>query len=138
MRRKRSTRRGRESAFWRAKLTACRCGNSRSAPRLSRKVRGTTCSLTFTSQKCQFHAAVATEHEACHRDIAELKQQLKVARGELDQAQEKLVESEAPNQRLQEDISFTKKQIPILRENLEHQKGLINQMQIAQSEVPLV
>lgn len=70
--------------------------------------------------------------------MAELKQQLKVAREELDQAQEKLVESETPNQRLHEDISFTKKQIPIVRENLERQKGLINQIQIAQSEVPLV
>ncbi|XP_075877654.1 coiled-coil domain-containing protein 178 isoform X2 [Nelusetta ayraudi] len=77
---------------------------------------------------------VQKEHEACHRDIAELKRQLKVARGELDQAQEKLAQSEVPNQRLHDDISFTKKQIPIVRENLERQRGLINQIQTAQSE----
>lgn len=83
-------------------------------------------------------AAVAPEHEACHRDMAELERQLKVARGELDRAREKLAESEAPNQRLREDISFTREQIRIARENLERQRGLVNQMQVAQSEVPPV
>lgn len=79
--------------------------------------------------------ALIQEHEACVRDIAELKWQLKVAREKLDRAQEKLVHSEVPNRRLHDDISFTKRQIPIVNENLEHQRGLIDRIRTAQSEV---
>lgn len=87
-----------------------------------------------------FTPALIQEHEACVRDVAELKRQLKVAREKLDRAQEKLVHSEVPNQRLHDDISFTKKQIPVVNENLEHQRGLIDQIRTAQSEVtsPLI
>lgn len=93
-----------------------------------------------TTNTSIFTAALIPEHEACVRDVAELKWQLKVAREKLDRAQEKLVHSEAPNQRLHDDISFTKKQIPIVNENLEHQRGLTDRVRTAQSEVtsPLI
>lgn len=75
------------------------------------------------------------EHEACIRDITELKWQLKLEREKLDQVQEKLSHAEILNQHLHEDISFAKKQIPIVRENLEIQRGIINQINTVQAEV---
>ncbi|KAM9349908.1 coiled-coil domain-containing protein 178 [Symphorus nematophorus] len=77
---------------------------------------------------------VQREHEACIRDMTELKWQLKLEREKLDQAQEKLSHTEGLNQRLQEDISIAKKQVPIVRENLDLQRGLINQINTAQTE----
>ncbi|XP_074544104.1 coiled-coil domain-containing protein 178 isoform X2 [Halichoeres trimaculatus] len=77
---------------------------------------------------------VQKEHEACTRDIAELKWQLKQKREKLVQAQEKLSHTELLNQRLQEDISFAKKQVPIVKENMEVQRGIINEINIAQAE----
>lgn len=75
------------------------------------------------------------EHEACIRDIAELKWQLKREREKLDQAQERLSHTEILNQCLHEDISFAKKQVPIVKENLGTQRGIINQINTAQAEV---
>lgn len=75
------------------------------------------------------------EHEACIRDITELKWQLKLEREKLDQDQEKLAHTEVLNQRLHEDISFAKKQVPIVKENLDLQRGIINQIDTAQAEV---
>lgn len=97
-------------------------------------------SSSKTTNTSFFTPALIQELEACVQDIAELKWQLKVAREKLERAQEKLVHSEVPNQRLHDDISFTKKQIPIVNENLEHQRGLIDQIRTAQSEVtsPLI
>ncbi|XP_033505991.2 coiled-coil domain-containing protein 178 isoform X1 [Epinephelus lanceolatus] len=85
--------------------------------------------------KQQEHSfVVQKEHEACIRDITELKGQLKLEREKLEQAQEKLSHAEALNQSLHEDINFAKKQIPIVKENLELQKGIINQINTAQAE----
>ncbi|XP_070775745.1 coiled-coil domain-containing protein 178 [Enoplosus armatus] len=85
--------------------------------------------------KQQEHAfVVQKEHEACIRDITELKWQLKLEREKLDKAQEKLSQTEVLNQRLHEDISFAKKQVPIVKENLDLQRGIINQINTAQAE----
>ncbi|XP_040000007.1 coiled-coil domain-containing protein 178 [Xiphias gladius] len=77
---------------------------------------------------------VQKEHEACIRDITELKWQLKLEREKLDQVQEKLSHTEVLNQHLHEDIDFAKKQIPIVKENLDLQRTIINQINTAQSE----
>ncbi|XP_059200238.1 coiled-coil domain-containing protein 178 isoform X2 [Centropristis striata] len=85
--------------------------------------------------KQQEHSfVVQKEHEACIRDITELKWQLKQEREKLDQGQKKLSHIEVWNQSLHEDINFAKKQIPIVKENLELQKGIINQINTAQAE----
>ncbi|XP_074507602.1 coiled-coil domain-containing protein 178 isoform X1 [Sebastes fasciatus] len=85
--------------------------------------------------KQQEHAfVVQKEHEACIRDITELKWQLKLEREKLDQAQEKLSHTEVCNQSLHEDINFAKKQIPIVRENLALQRGIISQINNTQAE----
>ncbi|XP_067462143.1 coiled-coil domain-containing protein 178 [Thunnus thynnus] len=89
--------------------------------------------------KQQEHSfVVQKEHEACIRDITELKWQLKLEREKLDQVQEKLSHAEILNQHLHEDISFAKKQIPIVRENLEIQRGIINQINTVQAEADKV
>lgn len=69
------------------------------------------------------------------RDITDLKWQLKQEREKLDRAQEKLSHTEAVNQSLHEDIDFAKKQIPIVKENLDLQRDIINQINTAQAEV---
>ncbi|XP_034411217.1 coiled-coil domain-containing protein 178 [Cyclopterus lumpus] len=77
---------------------------------------------------------VQKEHEACIKEITELKWQLKLDREKLDQAQEKLSYTEAWNWSLHEDIDFAKKQIPIVKANLDLQRGIINQINAAQAE----
>nr|XP_020451322.1 coiled-coil domain-containing protein 178 isoform X2 [Monopterus albus] len=85
--------------------------------------------------KKQEHSfVVQKEHEACIRDNTELKWQLKLERQKLQQNQEKLSHTEVLNQRLHEDISFAKKQIPIVKENLDFQRDIINQINTAQVE----
>ncbi|XP_005476452.1 coiled-coil domain-containing protein 178 isoform X2 [Oreochromis niloticus] len=77
---------------------------------------------------------VQKEHEACIRDITELKWQLKVEREKLDQAREKLSHTEGLNQRLHKDISFAKKQVPIVKDKIDLQKDLVNQINAKQVE----
>ncbi|XP_026169392.1 coiled-coil domain-containing protein 178 isoform X2 [Mastacembelus armatus] len=85
--------------------------------------------------KQQEHAfVVQKEHEACIRDITELKWQLKLEREKLDQAQDKLSHTTLLNQQLHEDISFAKKQIPIVNDNLDFQNDIINQIDMVQAE----
>uniref|UniRef100_UPI0037E7D7DF coiled-coil domain-containing protein 178 n=1 Tax=Semicossyphus pulcher TaxID=241346 RepID=UPI0037E7D7DF len=85
--------------------------------------------------KQQEHSfVVQKEHEACIRDITELKWQLKVEREKLAKAQEKLSHTEMLNQQIHEDISFAKKQVPIVTENLGLQRGIISQINTAQAE----
>uniref|UniRef100_A0A3B4V412 Coiled-coil domain containing 178 n=1 Tax=Seriola dumerili TaxID=41447 RepID=A0A3B4V412_SERDU len=85
--------------------------------------------------KQQEHSfVVQKEHEACIRDITELKWQLKLEREKLDQVQEKLSHTEVLNQHLQEDINFAKKQIPIVKENLDLQRTIIHQINTTQAE----
>lgn len=75
------------------------------------------------------------ENEACISDVAELKRQLGLERDKLDQAQEKLSHAELLNQRLHQEISSAKTQIPIVKESLELQRGIITQIKVAQAEV---
>ncbi|XP_053186714.1 coiled-coil domain-containing protein 178 [Scomber japonicus] len=85
--------------------------------------------------KQQEHSLVVQkEHEACIRDITELKWQLKLERDKLDQVQEKLSHAEVLNQHLHKDINFSKKQIPIVRDNLEIQESLIDQINTEQAK----
>ncbi|XP_029308732.1 coiled-coil domain-containing protein 178 isoform X2 [Cottoperca gobio] len=83
----------------------------------------------------QEHSVVVQkEHEACIRDITELKWQLKLERDKLEKAQKTLLHTEVCHQNVQEDIIFAKKQIPIVNENLELQRSIINQINTAQAE----
>lgn len=75
------------------------------------------------------------EHEACMRDVTELKRQLALDGDQLDQAQEKLSRAEALNQRLHQDISCANTQIPLVKESLELQKGIVARIRAAQAEV---
>ncbi|TNN64943.1 Coiled-coil domain-containing protein 178 [Liparis tanakae] len=77
---------------------------------------------------------IQKEHDGCIKEISELKWQLKLDREKLDQAQEKLSYAEAWNRSLREDIDFAKKQIPIVKANLDLQRGIINQINAAQAE----
>ncbi|KAF7666281.1 hypothetical protein LDENG_00113660 [Lucifuga dentata] len=77
---------------------------------------------------------VQKEHEACIRDITELKWHLKLECEKVDQVQEKLSHIEALNQRLHEDINFVKKQAPLVKENLDFQISIINRINTAQAE----
>ncbi|XP_023139452.2 coiled-coil domain-containing protein 178 [Amphiprion ocellaris] len=90
-------------------------------------------SISLWKQK-EHALVVQKEHEACIRDITELKWQLKLEREKLDQVQEKLIHTEVLNQHLHEEINFAKKQIPFVSENLDLQKDIINQISTAQAE----
>ncbi|XP_030608061.1 coiled-coil domain-containing protein 178 isoform X3 [Archocentrus centrarchus] len=90
-------------------------------------------SISLWRQKEHAHV-VQKEHEACIRDITELKWQLKVEREKLDRAQEKLSCTEGLNQRLLKDISFANEQVPIVKEKIDLQKDLINQTNAKQAE----
>ncbi|KAM3866206.1 LOW QUALITY PROTEIN: uncharacterized protein ccdc178 [Diretmus argenteus] len=85
--------------------------------------------------KQQEHAfVVQKEHEACIRDITELKWHLKRRREKLDQEQEKLLHMEVLNQRLHEDIDFVKEHGPFVREKLELESNVMNQINTTQTE----
>ncbi|XP_039876557.1 coiled-coil domain-containing protein 178 isoform X4 [Simochromis diagramma] len=90
-------------------------------------------SISLWGQK-EHAYVVQKEHEACIRDITELKWQLKVEREKLDQAREKLSHTEGLNQRLHKDISFAKKQVPIVKEKIDLQKDLVNEIDAKQAE----
>ncbi|XP_076000564.1 coiled-coil domain-containing protein 178 [Genypterus blacodes] len=90
---------------------------------------------SISQWKKQEHSVVVQkEHEACVRDITELKWHLNLEQEKLDQAQEKLCHIEVLNRRLHEDISFVNKQAPLVKENLEFQTGIINEINSAQAE----
>ncbi|CAB1448520.1 unnamed protein product [Pleuronectes platessa] len=85
--------------------------------------------------KQQEHSSVVQkEHEACNRDISELKWQLKLEKEKLDKLQEKLSDTEVLNRHLHEDINFAQKQTPIVKENLDLQRTAINQINAAQAK----
>lgn len=75
------------------------------------------------------------EHAACISDVAELKRQLELERDKLDQAQEKLSHAELLNQRLHQEISSAKAQIPNVKESLELQRGITTQIKVALAQV---
>lgn len=77
-------------------------------------------------------------HEACVRDMSDLKIKLKLEKEKLHQVQKTLSDTEMLNHRLQEDINFAKKQIPIVKENLDLQDTKINQINTVKAEVAAV
>ncbi|PWA25241.1 hypothetical protein CCH79_00005385, partial [Gambusia affinis] len=79
-------------------------------------------------------AIIQKEHEACSRDITELKWQLKLENQKIDEVQEKLFQAELLIRKLQEDIEFARNQMPIVKENSDRQKDVIHLLQIAQTE----
>lgn len=64
-----------------------------------------------------------------------MKWQLRLEKEKLGQVQEKLMQAEVLNQHLNEDINFARKQIPIVKENLNFQRGIINEINSAQTKV---
>ncbi|XP_067330838.1 coiled-coil domain-containing protein 178 [Channa argus] len=90
-------------------------------------------SISLWKQK-EHALVVQKEHDASIRDITELKWQLKVERGKTDHIQDKLSHTELLNQQLHENITFFKKQIPIVNENLGFQRGIIKEINTAQEE----
>ncbi|XP_068604973.1 coiled-coil domain-containing protein 178 [Brachionichthys hirsutus] len=94
---------------------------------------------SISQWKQQEHSVVVQkEHEASIRALTELKGRLKQEREKLDQAQEQLSHTETLNQRLHEDVSFAKKQIPIVRENLNLLRDVTTQINAAQAEADLI
>uniref|UniRef100_UPI003AAA84F5 coiled-coil domain-containing protein 178 n=1 Tax=Centroberyx gerrardi TaxID=166262 RepID=UPI003AAA84F5 len=90
-------------------------------------------SLSLWKQQ-EYPLVVQKEHEACIRDITELKWHLKLKREKLDQVQEKMLHLEVLNQRLHEDIGFIEKHAPLVKEKLEFETGVMNQISTAQAE----
>ncbi|XP_014864112.1 PREDICTED: coiled-coil domain-containing protein 178 isoform X2 [Poecilia mexicana] len=78
---------------------------------------------------------IQREHDACSRDIAELQWQLKRENQKVDEVQEKLLQSELLNRKLQEDTEFARNQIPIVKENNERQEDFLRLLEIAQAEI---
>lgn len=74
-------------------------------------------------------------HEACTRDISELKWHLKLKRDKLHQVKDRTIHTEVLNQRLNEDIDFVKKHGPLVREKLQLESDVMNQIKNAQHEV---
>ena len=94
------------------------------------------CDLVLLHLKLHHYSTNAfLEHEACNRDISELKWQLKWEKEKLDKLQEKLSDTEVLNRHLHEDITFANKQTPIVKENLDLQRTVINQINTAQAKV---
>ncbi|CAL8344968.1 unnamed protein product [Merluccius merluccius] len=85
--------------------------------------------------KQQEHAAlVQKEHEACTRDISELKRTLRLRRELVERLQEKLVGLEVVNKRLHEDISSVQKQGPLVREKIDLETQLAEELTAAQNQ----
>ncbi|XP_066545763.1 coiled-coil domain-containing protein 178 [Amia ocellicauda] len=82
----------------------------------------------------QFPVAVQKEHEACMRDISELQWHLKFKKERLTQVKNRLMQTEVLNQRLKEDIDFVKKHGPLVKEKLELESSVMNQINNAQME----
>ncbi|KAK2822496.1 hypothetical protein Q5P01_022561 [Channa striata] len=90
---------------------------------------------TISLWKQHEHALVVQkEHEACIKDITELKWQLKMEREKIDQIQDRVLHTEFLNQHLREDITFAKKQMPIVNENLGFQRSIIKEINTEQEE----
>lgn len=148
MQRKLNAQKDRGGGFWRAKLTASLCGSNESTHWLSRKVCGNayiTLGLIVrtTSQMLYFilyiflfpHPPPPQEHEACIRDLTELRRQLAQDGDKLDLAREKLAQAKVLNQRLHQETGSAKTQIAIVKASLELQRGIISGIKVAQAEV---
>lgn len=75
------------------------------------------------------------EHEACTRDISELKWHLKLRRDKLHQVTDRLIKTEVLNRRLNEDIDFIKKNGPLVKEKLQLESDFMIQINTAQHKV---
>ncbi|CAB1326386.1 unnamed protein product, partial [Coregonus sp. 'balchen'] len=82
----------------------------------------------------EFPVAVQKEHEACTRDISELKWHLKLGRDKLHQVKDRMIKTEVLNQRLNEDIDFIKKNGPLVKEKLQLESDFMIQINTAQHE----
>ncbi|XP_020323256.1 coiled-coil domain-containing protein 178 [Oncorhynchus kisutch] len=80
----------------------------------------------------EFPVAVQKEHEACTRDISELKWHLKLRRDKLHQVTDRLIKTEVLNLRLNEDIDFIKKNGPLVKEKLQLESDFMIQINTAQ------
>ncbi|XP_013995610.2 coiled-coil domain-containing protein 178 isoform X1 [Salmo salar] len=80
----------------------------------------------------EFPVAVQKEHEACTRDISELKWHLKLRRDKLHQVTDRMIKTEVLNQRLNEDIDFIKKNGPLVKEKLQLESDFMIQINTAQ------
>lgn len=136
-------------------MTVFHCGSYPSIPQLFRKVsdcelshnlrsvyllrRSTILLLSNPANTLALYHwfLLSLEHEACSRDITELKWQLKLENQKIDEVQEKLFQAELLIRKLQEDIEFARNQMPIVKENSDRQKDVIHLLQIAQTEVCL-
>ncbi|XP_038159660.1 coiled-coil domain-containing protein 178 [Cyprinodon tularosa] len=77
---------------------------------------------------------VQKEHEACSRDITELKWQLELEKQKVEQVQEKLLQAEVLNRKIEEEIQFVQNQILIVNENLDCQKDILHQIDTAKAK----
>ncbi|KAK2177698.1 hypothetical protein NP493_583g01064 [Ridgeia piscesae] len=78
--------------------------------------------------------AVQKEHEACAMDISELKWTVSY-RGRYEaRFKEKVEVAEALNQKLEEDIDFVKKHVPLVAEKLELERGAMDRIKRAQED----
>lgn len=145
MQRKLNTQRDRGGECWRVKLTASLCGSSESTHWLSGKVCGNAYItlgwiVRTTSQTLYFILYIflfppPREHEACIRDLSELRRQLALGGDKLDQAREKLAQAKVLNQRLHQETGSAKAQIAMVKASLELQRGIISGIKVAQAEV---
>ncbi|KAM6948712.1 coiled-coil domain-containing protein 178 [Aplochiton taeniatus] len=85
-------------------------------------------------KQMEFPVAVQKEHEACARDISELKWHLKLRGEKLIQVKDKYNQAEVLNKRLHEDITFVEKHGPLVKEKLQLESRVMNQIQMAQEE----
>ncbi|XP_067108447.1 coiled-coil domain-containing protein 178 [Osmerus mordax] len=82
----------------------------------------------------EFPGAVQKEHEACTRDICELQWHLRFGRDRLTHVKDKLSHTAVVNQRLLDDIDFIKKHGPLVKEKLEFERNIMNQINTAQQQ----
>ncbi|XP_030623509.1 coiled-coil domain-containing protein 178 [Chanos chanos] len=99
----------------------------------ARKLRQKIDSLSLWKQQV-FPVTVQNEHEACSRDICELKWHLKKRKDQLQQVKDRLIQTEVLNQRLNEDIDFVKREGCLVKGKLQLESEIMEQIQSSQDE----
>ncbi|KFR10416.1 Coiled-coil domain-containing protein 178, partial [Opisthocomus hoazin] len=79
----------------------------------------------------QLPAAVQKEYEMCVQDSLELQWHFDCKSRQLRQVQNQILETEAVNRKLQEDIDFMKKHSPLLEEQLNLEGGAVKNVLLA-------
>ncbi|XP_031418799.1 coiled-coil domain-containing protein 178 isoform X2 [Clupea harengus] len=82
----------------------------------------------------EFPVVVQNEHEACIRDICELKWHLRQKKETLEQVKDKVAHTQVLHRRLNEDIDFVKKHGPLVKEKLELEDDFMTKIKAAQVE----